>query len=267
MKPEVKSKESANLVRVQLLVQKSNKRVLYMEAGKGFVDVLFSFLRLPTGAFIKLMSEGLDEWPGGAISNVFKSVENLSSSLLNDGCKDILLSPRPASGYCASSLLGIQGVESCAIRYYICSSFSCRGTPTMTRNVGDYCARCKSLSMTKEIVESPESLAPKLLSEAPAITAGYKNFMITDDLEIYPTSAIKSIVLLNKLKVENMSDLDNIEIAVSSTQALQLLQASLRTRSALNEVFAKEFSYVEFIRNLHFMITTLLVHTCPFYGC
>jgi hypothetical protein len=88
----------------------------------------------------------------------------------------------------------------------------------MTRNVGDYCARCKSLSMTKDIVESPESLAPKLLSEAPAITAGYKNFMITDDLEIYPTSAIKSIVLLNKLKVENMSDLDNIEIAVSSTQ-------------------------------------------------
>ncbi len=60
MKPEVKSKESANLVRVQLLVQKSNKRVLYMEAGKGFVDVLFSFLRLPTGAFIKLMSEGMN---------------------------------------------------------------------------------------------------------------------------------------------------------------------------------------------------------------
>ncbi|CAM6059518.1 unnamed protein product [Sphagnum tenellum] len=266
MKPEVKSKESASLFRVQLLVQKSNKRVLYMEAGRGFVDVLFSFLMLPTGAFIKLMSEGLDEWLAGAVSNVFKSVENLSSSLLNDGCKDILLSPRPASGYCASSLLGVQGVESCAIRYYTCSC-GCRGTPTMTRNAGDYCARCRSFSMTKEIVESPESLAPRLLSEAPAITAGYTNFMITDDMEIYPTSAIKSIVLLNKLKVENMSDLDNIEIAVCSTQVLQLLQASLVTRSALNEVFAKEFSYVEFIRNLHFMIRTLLVHSCPFYGC
>jgi hypothetical protein len=76
--------------------------------------------------------------------------------------------------------------------------------------------------MTKEIVESPESLDPRLLSEAAAIRAGYvkanTTFMITDDMEIYPTSTIKSIVLLNKLKVENMSDLDNIEIEVGITQ-------------------------------------------------
>ncbi|CAM6045410.1 unnamed protein product [Sphagnum compactum] len=242
MKPKVESKDSANLFRVQLLVQKSNKRVLYMEAGKDFVEVLFSFLMLSTGAFIKLMSQGLDEWPAGVFSNIFKCFEKLSSSVLNNGCKDNLLSPRPPSDYCASSLLGIQGVESCAIRYYTCSSFCCRGTPIMTINAGEYCARCKSFSMTKEIVESRESLLSRLV-EAPATTAGYvkvnTTFMITDDMEIYPTSTIKSIVLLNKLKVENMSDLDNIEIAVGSTQALQLLRASLTTRSALNEVFSK----------------------------
>jgi hypothetical protein len=33
-----------------------------------------------------------------------------------------------------------------------------------------------------------------------------------------PNVHIKSIALLNKLKVENMSDLDNIEIAVGITQ-------------------------------------------------
>ncbi len=60
MTPEVRSKESANLFRVQLLVQKSNKRVLYMEAGKDFVDVLFSFLMLPIGAAIKLISQGMN---------------------------------------------------------------------------------------------------------------------------------------------------------------------------------------------------------------
>ncbi|KAH8973766.1 hypothetical protein BDL97_01G063900 [Sphagnum fallax] len=239
MTPEVESKEYANLFRVQLLVQKSNKRVLYMEAGKDFVDVLFSFLMLPIGAAIKLISQGLDEWPAGAISNIFQSVEKLSSSVLNNGSKDILLSPRPASGYCASSLLGIQGVESCAIRYYICSSFDCRETPMMTRKAGERCATCRRFSMTEEIVESPESLAPRLLSEAPAITAGYvkenTTFMITDDMEIYPTSTIKSIVLLNKLKVENMSDLDSIEIAVGITQVkfLESLPEGLPESSAL----------------------------------
>jgi hypothetical protein len=92
----------------------------------------------------------------------------------------------------------------------------------MTRNAGEYCAKCRSFSMTKEICESPQSRLPRLLSETPAITAGYAKanttFIITDDMEIYPTSAIKSIVLLNKLEVENMSDLDNIEIAVGITQ-------------------------------------------------
>ncbi len=58
-----KSCESAqqrtDLIRVQLLVQKSTKRVLYMEAGKDFVDMLFSFLMLPTGAVIKLIFQGM----------------------------------------------------------------------------------------------------------------------------------------------------------------------------------------------------------------
>jgi hypothetical protein len=67
----------------------------------------------------------------------------------------------------------------------------------MTRNAGERCARCRCFSMTEEIVESPESLAPRLLSEAPAITAGYvkenTNFMITDDLEICPTSTSRAL--------------------------------------------------------------------------
>ncbi len=109
----------------------------------------------------------------------------------------------------------------------------------MTRKAGERCATCRRFSMTEEIVESPESLAPRLLSEAPAITAGYvkenTTFMITDDMEIYPTSTIKSIVLLNKLKVENMSDLDSIEIAVGITQVkfLESLPEGLPESSAL----------------------------------
>jgi hypothetical protein len=53
------AQQRADLVRVQLLVQKSTKRVLYMEAGKDFVDMLFSFLMLPTGAVLKLISQGM----------------------------------------------------------------------------------------------------------------------------------------------------------------------------------------------------------------
>jgi hypothetical protein len=42
--------------------------------------------------------------------------------------------------------------------------------------------------------------------------------VIIDDMEIFPTSTIKSIVLLNKLKIENTNDLNSLEIIVGITQ-------------------------------------------------
>ncbi len=79
--------------------------------------------------------------------------------------------------------------------------------------------------MTSAITESQESLSAG---------AGYvkenTTFMITDDMEIYATSTIKSIVLLNKLKVENMSDLHSLEITVGVTQIES--HASLSTEHA-----------------------------------
>jgi hypothetical protein len=43
-------------------------------------------------------------------------------------------------------------------------------------------------------------------------------FVIIDDMKIFPTSTIKSIVLLNKLKVENTNDLNSLKIILGITQ-------------------------------------------------
>ena len=45
-------------IQVTLLCSKANGRVLYLEAGKDFVDILLSFLTLPVGTVIKLLSGG-----------------------------------------------------------------------------------------------------------------------------------------------------------------------------------------------------------------
>ncbi|CAM6020951.1 unnamed protein product [Sphagnum balticum] len=193
----------ADLVRVQLLVEKFTKRVLYMEAGKDFVDLLFSFLMLPTGTVIKLISEGLDEWPVGAISNIFRSIDKLNASVMNVSCKDILLSPQPASGHFASSLLRIQGVTSCERAYYKCNNYHCAELKTqaiMTRKHGHPCASCRN-PMTKESTESQDFLAAESRFKPAGAVYVKENttFMITYEMEIYSTSTIKSIVLLNKL--------------------------------------------------------------------
>jgi hypothetical protein len=59
----------------------------------------------------------------GTIFNIFKSVVKLNDSYMNIGCKDILLSPQPASGYRESSLLRIEGVMSDPRTYYTGSNY------------------------------------------------------------------------------------------------------------------------------------------------
>jgi hypothetical protein len=108
-----------------------------MEAGKNFVDIVFSFLMLPRleqnffNLFLKVWS--LNEWPVGTIFNIFKSVVKLIDSYMNIGCKDILLSPQPASGYRESSLLRIEGVVSEPKTYYTCSNYDCPDDETVIK--------------------------------------------------------------------------------------------------------------------------------------
>ncbi|CAI5952727.1 unnamed protein product [Closterium sp. NIES-64] len=62
-------------------------------------------------------------------------------------------------------------------------------------------------------------------------------FMVTDNLEFYPSSTIKSISLLNTLGVKSMADLESCETTVTQDHALALVQAALTSTTALNDVF------------------------------
>jgi hypothetical protein len=101
----------------------------------------------------------------------------------------------------------------------------------VTRKFADLCPTCKYPIFTA-LTDVQESLSTEL--ESKPARAGYVKentiFMITDDMEIYATSTIKSIVLLNKLKVESMSDLDSLEISGGVTQVES--HASLSTEHA-----------------------------------
>lgn len=72
-----------------------------MEAGKDFVDLLFSFLLLPTGTTIRLLA---DAGYRNAINNVYVSAQNLKESVFTDD-KRILFKFQPANGLRRSALL------------------------------------------------------------------------------------------------------------------------------------------------------------------
>lgn len=65
---------------VRMMVDEGKNRVVFVQAGKDFVDVLLSFLTLPLGTVARLVSKESnikEKVRFGSISTLYESVANL----------------------------------------------------------------------------------------------------------------------------------------------------------------------------------------------
>ncbi|KAL4557861.1 hypothetical protein LXL04_036055 [Taraxacum kok-saghyz] len=92
------SSTSGKIQMIKLLVHKSNKNVLCAQVENGFVELLFSFLTIPLGTFVRL-TKG-DSSPMGII-NLYDSISNLGDGnyLKSEDVKTVLLSPKLSDMY------------------------------------------------------------------------------------------------------------------------------------------------------------------------
>ena len=82
----------ASKISLKLLVDTKTKTVLFAEAGKEFVDFVFSLLTLPIGAVAKLVSAGTMH---GSVGRLYQSVERIGAIYLQPGTdKSDLLQPK-----------------------------------------------------------------------------------------------------------------------------------------------------------------------------
>ncbi|GAU40128.1 hypothetical protein TSUD_162970 [Trifolium subterraneum] len=82
--------EQVDKVSIRVLVEKGKNKVVYAEAGKDFVDVLFSFLTLPLGTIAKVVAKdtNIKAVKFGSISSLYQSVANLDEKYLwSNTCK------------------------------------------------------------------------------------------------------------------------------------------------------------------------------------
>ncbi|CAN1269178.1 hypothetical protein LINPERPRIM_LOCUS13488 [Linum perenne] len=72
---------STNEVKVtlKLFIDKKTNKVVFAESGKEFVDFLFSFLSLPLGTLIRLLSK---DQMLGCMGNLYQSVEDLDVTFM-----------------------------------------------------------------------------------------------------------------------------------------------------------------------------------------
>nr|KAJ0184994.1 hypothetical protein LSAT_V11C900469160 [Lactuca sativa] len=94
---------------VKLLLQKSKKKVLCAQVENRFVELLFSFLTIPLGAY-ELLTKDIYSSPILGISNLYNSISSLGERkfLKSEDVKSMLLCPKLATNYlCVTDLFPI----------------------------------------------------------------------------------------------------------------------------------------------------------------
>ncbi|XP_071930074.1 uncharacterized protein [Coffea arabica] len=219
-------------ISLKLLIDTNNNQVLFAEAGKNFVDFLLHILSLPLGTATRLLRK---QETIGSLENLYRSIENLDEAYIQPNQnKDILLRPKPPAG-APVTLLALEDSRKPEITqgkaFYRCGSNCSRNVTDDPRAVCPNC-RCTMNSAMNYVVPPQTSD-----SKEGGFVKGAATYMITDDLELKPMSAISSIALLNELNVKNLSALKEKEVDLSMNEALKLLQASLESKTVLTSVF------------------------------
>ncbi|CAN1269364.1 hypothetical protein LINPERPRIM_LOCUS13555 [Linum perenne] len=186
-------------VTLKLLIDKKSNKVLFAEAGKEFVDFLFSILSLPLGTVIRLLSK---DQMVGCLGNLYQSIEELGDTFIQQSTsKDIVLNPKVQS-YTADTNLLLTGQRRSFQTFYMC--------PTYHLNVADdqnaVCPQCANrMTAVVPYVAPP---AVKKSDKKCGFVKGVVTYMVMDDLEVKPMSTISSLTLLSKFNIQQVGALE-----------------------------------------------------------
>ncbi|KAF8725684.1 hypothetical protein HU200_020230 [Digitaria exilis] len=233
---------ASSKISLKLLVDTKTKKVLFAEAGKEFVDFVFSLLTLPVGAVAKLVSAGTMH---GSVGRLYQSVEHIGVSYLQPGTdKKDLLQPKVLHPD-ARELLLLQGGVSGAgdgepplarFRLYTCAGYCA----TATMEAKATCPQCKLVMATEVAFVLPSAATPAAAGSSSDESGGYVKgvvtYMVTDGLEVTPMSAISSITMINKFAGKDV-ELAEKFVTVGTDEGLALLKAALRSDTVLSDVF------------------------------
>uniref|UniRef100_A0A0E0PGP3 Uncharacterized protein n=1 Tax=Oryza rufipogon TaxID=4529 RepID=A0A0E0PGP3_ORYRU len=236
---------SRSKISLKLLVDSKSKKVLFAEAGKEFVDFVFSLLTLPVGAVVKLISAGTMQ---GSIGRLYQSVEHINASyLLPNKDRADLLQPKVLHPDARELLLlqpesgGAGGSPLARFKLYTCAGHC----TTAAMEAKAACPQCKKAMDTEVALVLPSASSPAQSSaaasggdgESSGYVKGLVTYMVTDGLEVTPMSAISSITLINKFSVGKDVELAEKYVSIAMDEGLGILKAALRSDTVLSDVF------------------------------
>ncbi|KAJ6818795.1 uncharacterized protein M6B38_131620 [Iris pallida] len=221
------SMASAKKITVKLLVDKERSRVVYAEADKDFLDILFSFLTLPLSTIVKILNK---QSTLGCMDNLYESVEKLDIQYLQtEACKTMLLHPRSeAAVQCEDLKINIDDTKPRAV--YACKKDDCCSKQTCLVSFAQnaQCIHCKE--KMDRVLTWPKNDVKLFVKE------GVK-YIISDDLRVEPTTVMHILTLLQKMDIKDISVLEERYMDISEEEILALLKRLLVSEMPVTDLY------------------------------
>ncbi|KAJ0021634.1 hypothetical protein Pint_32638 [Pistacia integerrima] len=243
------SKEEAKAISLKALVDKANNRVIFVESDEDFTDVLFSFLTMPMGTIIRLISNH-NQPPTvgmGCMHNLYESIKNLDMQRFRtEACKTMLLCPRNGAAP-QNKRLKLQIDDGELPRYFVCDincTFSGHKLLSLYPNADCECGR-----LMDKTIKLSEKTVKKLVFDARdrgVFVKGLTHFIISDELQVKPSSTEASLSLLSKIGLMDCSAIEEYNIDIGVDEVLTLLRCSLVSKKPLTETLLKQNSAPKF---------------------
>ncbi|XP_031266135.1 uncharacterized protein LOC116124555 [Pistacia vera] len=244
--------EEAKAISLKTLVDKKNNRVIFVESDEDFPDVLFSFLTMPMGTIIRLISNH-NQPPTvavGCMNNLYKSIKNLDMQCFRtEACKTMLLCPRNDAAP-QNKRLKLQIDDGELPRYFLCTTDCTLSGHKLLSLYPDAVCECgQHMDRTMELLEKTVQKLVFDAQDSGVFVKGLNQFIISDELQVKPSSIEASVSVLSKLGLTDCSTIEeynyyNIDVGVD--EVLTLLKCSLVSKKPLTETLLKQNSAPKF---------------------
>ncbi|XP_050210989.1 uncharacterized protein LOC126662039 [Mercurialis annua] len=225
---------SNSKVKLKLLIDKKNQKVLFAEANKDFVDFLFSLMSFPLGNVIRLLTKNNMV---GCLGNLYESIETLSDTYLQPTQnKDSILKPKVPFPATQAPLL-LPNSEFSSQKVYYCPR-GCAWRVAFDQDVA--CPGCQSkMSSIAAVVATNHAKQVASNGDGTGFVKDVVTYMVMDNLEVKPMSTISGITLINTFSIRDLSCLEEKMVDIGVDEGLKLLQVALQAKNVLTSVFLK----------------------------
>ncbi|CAH8306371.1 unnamed protein product [Eruca vesicaria subsp. sativa] len=244
---------------LRLLIDEEKNKVVLAEAGKDFVDVLFSFLTLPMGTIVRLLEKHRTspQVVVGCFNNLYKSVSDMGlENFQTEACKQILLFPRSVNHEKYMKIkLRVDDTE--AIKYFVCGGFGysqCHENLYSISNTEE--CECRGIPnskivrglLSREIQVDKERISRN--DNGVFVRCDASLFIITDDLKVASSSMDYVLNTLRGIGYPNANKLGEILLDVGFSEVLNLLECLFTSDCPLTDTFLRKQSSLRMTRSL-----------------